>query len=58
MPVQICYGDAAIESGLRRTSIFCLKRARLDEADAANRDWLDIVGGVDNQTGLRQKALP
>ena len=51
MPVQWRLSAAAIKSGLRRTSAFCFKVARVDEADAAKKDWLDIVGGIDNQTG-------
>jgi hypothetical protein len=57
MPVQMRSGAAAIKSGLRRTTIFCLKRARVDRADTLNWDWLYIVGGIDNQTGLWHKAL-
>ena len=57
MPVQRRFSAAAIKSGLRRTSAFCPKRARVDEADRVKKDWLDIERGIDNRTGLWYEAL-
>jgi hypothetical protein len=44
VPVQTRLSAAAIKSGLRRTSAFCFKRSRVDEADTVKKDWLDIEG--------------
>jgi hypothetical protein len=46
-----------MKSGLRRTSIPCLNRASVNKADAVNKDWLNIEGGIEDIVGMWHKAL-